>query len=107
MGAGAAPAPVIQWKVKMQIKFFAMYRVYTSTNEIDLPFEGDLSGLLHMLSDRYGAQFKKKALAEDGKDIGPDAIILVNGRNVHHLDGIRTKLAQGDVVAIFPIVAGG
>ncbi len=33
--------------------------------------------------------------------------ILVNGRNVRDIEGVRTELAGGDEVAIFPPVSGG
>jgi len=33
--------------------------------------------------------------------------ILVNGRHVQSLSGIKTELCDGDEVAIFPPVAGG
>ena len=33
--------------------------------------------------------------------------ILKNGRNIKALDGINTPLTDGDILAIFPPVAGG
>ncbi|HID27596.1 MAG TPA: molybdopterin synthase sulfur carrier subunit, partial [Methanosarcinales archaeon] len=33
--------------------------------------------------------------------------IMVNGRSIAFLNGINTLLQDGDVVAIFPPVAGG
>ena len=33
--------------------------------------------------------------------------ILVNGRDIEFLDGLKTKLKDGDVIDVFPPVAGG
>jgi MoaD family protein len=33
--------------------------------------------------------------------------ILKNGRNIHFLAGLDTPLADGDLIALFPPVAGG
>jgi molybdopterin synthase sulfur carrier subunit len=34
-------------------------------------------------------------------------LIIVNGRQIHHLQGLDTPLEEGDVVAIMPPVLGG
>jgi MoaD family protein len=33
--------------------------------------------------------------------------ILKNGRNIHFLSGLNTPLEGGDVIALFPPIAGG
>ena len=35
------------------------------------------------------------------------AIVLVCGRHIEHLDGVRTPLSEQDYVAVTPLVAGG
>jgi molybdopterin converting factor small subunit len=34
-------------------------------------------------------------------------VIMVNGRNIHFLNGLETILKNGDVVVIMPILIGG
>jgi len=43
---------------------------------------------------------------EDGK-LRSDIVIMINGRNIYFLDGLNTKLKNGDEVLIMPIVVGG
>jgi molybdopterin synthase sulfur carrier subunit len=45
-------------------------------------------------------------LVEDDETIIPGTMILVGGKNIHHLDGLDTVVSDGDV-AIFPPAGGG
>jgi MoaD family protein len=38
---------------------------------------------------------------------GPDLAIMLNGKNIHLLDGLETILSDEDDVVIMPFVAGG
>ena len=42
------------------------------------------------------------------KDMGEDDLLLIlNGRPVQNLQGYDTPLEDGDVLAVFPVMAGG
>jgi len=93
----------------MKIKYFATYRDITRRREEDVAAANapDVWALLAELGGRYGAPLKNKLYSADGSDINEETIILVNGRNVFHLNGKDTPLADSDVVSVFPVVAGG
>ncbi len=63
-----------------------------------------------------GVDTVRAALTSDprlGEAVLPDGalaagcIVLVNGDNIHHLQGLDTALCDGDRVAVFPAVGGG
>jgi len=62
------------------------------------------------LLEKFQAALKKpvrqKLLAPDGALL-VGTIVLVNRRNVLHLEGLKTPVKAGDVVALFPPGAGG
>ncbi|MDR1560399.1 MAG: MoaD family protein [Clostridiales bacterium] len=91
----------------MKVKFFATYRGLTGCSETDVPAPSDVWALLTYVADRYGEAMRAKLFTPDGKDIGADAIVLVNGRNIQYLKGKETALSETDVVSLFPMVAGG
>lgn len=65
-----------------------------------------LSLLLEILEQRY-PYFQGLLLNDNHTDKGRDAIVLVCGRHIEHLDGVRTPLSEQDYVAVTPLVAGG
>lgn len=100
------PARRLGWDDTMTIKYFATVRDYTG--ETARRLDGGpacLGDLLDVLCRRYGVLFRRAVL--DGERLSPQIIILVNGRNVLHLRGLDTPLADEDEISIFPMVAGG
>ena len=90
----------------MTVSYFATIRTYTGEANLRLDAApSNLRELLLALSQRYGSLFRRAVFAGDG--LNPQAIILVNGRNVLHLRGLDTSLNSDDKVSIFPMVAGG
>ena len=90
----------------MLVKFFATYRQIVGGKSVDLAAPADVLSLLKELSDRWPA-FRELILNAEATDVGPDVIIMVNGRHITHLDGVQTALSESDYVAITPLVAGG
>ena len=90
----------------MTVKYFATYRDITRCKEEDAAAPENVLNLLLSLSGRYDG-FHAKLLSTDGTDVGEETIILVNGRNISHLDGVATPLTESDTVSVFPVVAGG
>lgn len=91
----------------MMIRFYATYRDITKCKTMEIPAQGDLRRLLLLLCDKFGQAIRQKLFTPDGEALGQDAVILVNGRHVAHLQGLDTILTDDDTVSIFPLVAGG
>jgi molybdopterin synthase sulfur carrier subunit len=90
----------------MKVKLFATYRDLAGCRELDIPAPSTAYDLLLELANRYGSAMRKKLFTEDG-EISEDALLLINGRNIAHLNGSGTPLKDSDVASLFPMVAGG
>ncbi len=66
---------------------------------------GPLRELLESLGNQY-PELKKQVLDEEG-ELHRFVNVYVNDEDVRYLEGMETKVAEGDVVAILPAVAGG
>ena len=92
--------------MKVKVKAFATFREVMD-NQVDMEFtEGTtLRTLLADLTGRYGGLNELMFATPD--TLMDFVNILKNGRNVHFLSGLDTPLDNGDVIALFPPVAGG
>jgi sulfur-carrier protein len=72
---------------------------------ISVPEGKTVRQLLQILGEKY-AGFLPRILESDGQ-LRPYVSILENGRNIKFLNDLDTRLAESDVIAIFPPLAGG
>lgn len=61
---------------------------------------------LIMLIDERNPGFKR-AICDEVENISKQFVFFINGRNIGHLDGVKTALSPGDVVNVIPAIAGG
>lgn len=92
--------------MSVKVKVFAGLRDLMP-RELDINMAGgaSVSALLDRLCTRYPGLHEQ--IFDGTGAIKPYVNILKNGRNVAFLDDLRTALEDGDIVAIFPPVAGG
>ena len=92
--------------ITITVKSFATLReVMDMQIRMDLPKDATIRSLLAELTGRYRG-LDKLLFAAPGtlRDL---VNILKNGRNIHFLAGLDTPLDDGDLIALFPPVAGG
>ncbi|MFX1296775.1 MAG: MoaD family protein, partial [Promethearchaeota archaeon] len=81
---------------------------YSQVGKHELTYEaGTVGEVLEKFLNEYGDSLEKTLVNPESKDLQQYILILVNGRNIRFLKGRKTKLNEGDVVAISPPIAGG
>lgn len=93
-------------KIKVTVKFFAEFREFIKKKKIDIDIEkgANILQLLEYLCQNYDLREK----IFDRKDKLKQWVnILKNGRQIKFLNGIKTKLGQGDEISLFPPAIGG
>ena len=64
--------------------------------------------LLEKLCTRFGENLKDMIFFPEAQGESQDIKILINGRHYRHMpEGLDKHLKDGDVVSIFPLMAGG
>lgn len=92
--------------MELELRFFATFReaVGGKTVAYELDGESTVGDVLRQLEAEY--EGLAGSLVVDG-ELAPQINVLKNGREVLHLEGLHTTLADGDRLSIFPPVAGG
>ena len=94
--------------MKITVRFFTVLREITGKKEEKLEFSNSITinELLDHLSQKYGRQFTEYIYNASGKPRGY-LQFLVNGKSITTLQDFKTRLKEGDKVAIIPPVGGG
>jgi len=94
--------------IRVKVKFFTTLREIVGKKEeqIELSRSVTIETLLRQLAKTYGKEFEDYIYDELGNVRG-HLQFLVNGNSITSLQGFKTKLKEGDHVAILPPVGGG
>ncbi|MHB8895902.1 MAG: MoaD family protein [Candidatus Geothermincolia bacterium] len=79
------------------VKFYATLRQAAGARETEVQ-AGTVKELIDHLSVDYGGRLDRYLKI---------STVLVNGKNVVHMKGRRTRLKPDDVISIFPPLGGG
>jgi len=96
--------------LKIKVRYFTTLRELTGCVEETLELENDasLEDLIEKIASKYGEKARQYLYTDEKqKNINPTLLILVNGRRINLLQGLKTKLKDGDTIAILPPVGGG
>ncbi|MGD2142217.1 MAG: MoaD/ThiS family protein [Candidatus Bathyarchaeota archaeon] len=92
--------------MKVRVRVFGdLVPIIGKNHGLELEEEATVGVLAGVIADRAG--LKRPGYLGNYRIIGGDLAILVNGRNIDLLDGIETRLQDGDEIVFMPPAAGG
>ncbi|MEM3442759.1 MAG: ubiquitin-like small modifier protein 1 [Candidatus Bathyarchaeia archaeon] len=97
--------------MRVSVRFFTTLREIVGKREETLEFaDGEtvtVDAVLRRLAEVYGKGFVDYVYDSKTGDVKGFLQLLINGRSASTLDGLKTRLVDGDVLAIIPPVGGG
>lgn len=91
--------------MRVRAKFFATFRDLFGgrEREVEAGERRTVREVLELLCEtpaRRGEVF-------EGAGLKPQVVVMVNGVHIRSLQGLDTRLSDGDTLAIFPFLGGG
>ena len=93
--------------MRVTVRFYGHLRDLVgekSLGEYDLEESATIS---HLVDKLLLDSVIKSAILDENQELKPEITLLKNGREIKFLDRMDTTLESGDVISVFPIVAGG
>jgi MoaD family protein len=96
--------------VKIKVEYIGHIRNILGSGreeEVEVTEDAAIADLLMVLSEKYGEAFRKAVYEKGCGDVKSNFMVTVNGYLLNQLNGVETKLNDGDHVALMPVVSGG
>ncbi len=90
----------------VKIKFLARIKDITGEKEIKIDYNGEINGLIKILTDKYGKELENILFNENG-ELREYIKLLVNGEDIRNINGLKTSINEDDEIVIFQTIAGG
>ncbi len=95
-------------RIRVEVKLFGVLRGLAGVDRLSLKVErSNVGNVIKVLSESFPLEAQKLMIDPDLNDPRPNMLILLNRREIGVLDGLKTKVAEGDEITLIPVVHGG
>jgi len=94
-------------KVNVHYLGFIKNLIKRAEDEFELEEGASLSDILNKIAGLYGKPFRKEFYEPGLKDVKMGFVVTVNGILMGQLDGVNTRLNDGDNIILMSLMSGG
>jgi len=96
-------------QIKVNVKFFGILRKSAGKEEVEVILKqpANIKNLIQELIEKFPKEFEENLIDAELKDPRPNALILINNREINVLNGLETSLKEGDEIIFIPVTHGG
>jgi len=94
--------------VKVKVKLLGVFRGFSSKSEMHLkPEQATVRSVVQAIAKSLSNEAKGLLIDAELNDPRPNALILLNGKEINVLNGLETEVQEGDEITLIPVSHGG
>lgn len=94
--------------VNVNVKLMGVFRVFSGKDSVSLRLENPVvREAVVKIAEFLSSEFRRMLIDPELNDPRPNALILVNGKEISVLKGLETTVREGDQIILIPISHGG
>ena len=95
--------------INVEVKFLGVFRQFSGRNRVLVKLEkpATVKKAIEKLTEDLSSAFKRALVDPELEDPRPNALILVNGKEISVLRGLETDVEDGDEIVLVPVSHGG
>ncbi len=94
--------------VSVKVRLLGVFRGFSGRSQMSLKIEkATVRDVIETLAGSLSPEARRLLIDAELKDPRPNALILLNGREINVLKGLETEIQDGDEVTLVPVSHGG
>jgi molybdopterin synthase sulfur carrier subunit len=94
--------------IRVEVRLLGVFRGLAGIDRLSLEVErSNVKKMIKVLAGLFPTEARSLLIDPDLDDPRPNALILLNGREINVLNGLETEVTDGDEITLIPVVHGG
>ena len=95
--------------IAVEVKFLGVFRQFSGRKRISVKLEklATVGKAIEKLTEAFSSEFRRMLVDPELEDPRPNALVLVNGKEISVLQGLKTEVEDGDEIILVPVSHGG
>jgi MoaD family protein len=95
--------------INVEVKFLGVFRQFSGRNKVLVKLEkpATVGKAIEKLAEAFSSEFKRTLVDPELEDPRPNALILINGKEISVLQGLETEVEDDDEIVLVPVSHGG
>jgi len=94
--------------VNVKVRLLGVFRGFSGKSQLSLKLEqATVRNVIQTLAESLSTEARRLLIDPELNDPRPNALILLNGREISVLRGLETEVGEGDEITLIPVSHGG